>query len=114
MNKLIPFAKFSKKRGKLSFLSKTSVVIDEKGIPVGFMFGRDSFISFLEHIDAEFEKKVKDQKKAFANPAGKLIDLIEETLPVNPRFVHDLKSSLAKTKQSDWISLEDVVSALHA
>lgn len=115
MNKLVPFTKFSKKGngGKLSFLSNTSVVVDKKGIPLGFVFGRDSFISFLEHIDSEFERKVKDQKKAFDNPAGRLIDLIEERLPVNPNFIRDLKLSLTKTKKSDWIPFEEVIRSLH-
>jgi len=80
---------------------------------MGFVFGRDAFISLLEHFDQEFEKKVGDVKKAYDNPAGKLIDLIEEHLPLNPDFVRNLKSTLAKTKKSDWISLEDVSRSLH-
>lgn len=113
MNKLVPFVKFSKKIGKFSFLSKTSVVVDGKGIPLGFVFGRDAFIALLEHIDSEFEKNVKDQKKAFNNPAGNLIDLIEEKLPLNPEFVKKLKTSFEKTKKSDWIPFEEIKRSLH-
>ncbi len=113
MNKLIPFSKFSKKSQSLAVLSKTSVVMDEKNNPVGFVFGRDSFISFLEHIDNAFQEKVKDQKKAFDNPAGKLIDLIEEKLPLNKRFVKDMEKTLKTTKESDWISIEELNRALH-
>lgn len=115
MNKLIPFTKFSKKGNgsKLRFLSNTSVIVDGKDSPLGFVFGRDSFISFLEHIDSEFEKKVKDPRQAFNNPAGRLIDLIEERLPVNPNFIKDLKLSLTKTKKSDWIPIEEVIRSLH-
>jgi hypothetical protein len=113
MNKLIPFVKFSKKAKGNSFLSNTSVIVDKKGIPLGFVFGRDSFISFLEHIDEEFDRKVKDPKKAFNNPAGKLIDLIEESLPLNPKFVKELKSSLVRTKRSDWVPFEQITKSLH-
>lgn len=113
MNKLIPFAKFSKRTKKSSFLSNASVVIDRKGVPLGFVFGRDSFISFLERIDSEFEKKVKNPRQAFDNPAGKLIDLIEERLPIKPAFIKDLKSSIAETKKNNWIPFEKVAQLLH-
>lgn len=113
MNKLIPFEKFSKKAAKLSSLSDLSVVVDGKGIPLGFVFGRDAFISFLEYMDGEFEKRVKNPRDSYHNPAGQLIDLIEEKLPLNPRFIHDLKETLTKTKKSDWIPLEEVVRSLH-
>jgi len=112
MNKLIPLAKFTKEAKKNSFLANTSVVVDEKNVPLGFVFGREAFISFLEHIDDQFEKKVTNQKRAFNNPAGKLIDLIEEKLQVNPEFIKDLKS-YAKSKKSTWIPFEKIVKSLH-
>lgn len=56
------FSKISKSARKLSFLVNTSVVVDEKNVPLGFVFGRDTFISFLEHIDDQFEKKVQSKK----------------------------------------------------
>ncbi len=93
MNKLVPFKKFTKKSESFN-LSDTSVMVDKKGVPLGFVFGRDSFISFLEYIDSEFEKRVEDPKVAYDNPAGRLIDLIESKLPLNPKFVKDLKSSI--------------------
>jgi len=113
MNKLITFAKFSKKAKKLDFLSNTSIVINGKGLPLGFVFGRDAFISFLEHLDEEFEKKVNDPKRAFDNPAGRLIDLIEEKLSVNPNFVKELKRSIVETKRPKWIPFDEVVKSLN-
>lgn len=113
MNKLIPFSKITKSKNGFSGLSDSKVAVDKKGVPVGFVFGRDAFISFLEYIDSEFEKKVKDPKKAFDNPAGKLIDLIEEKLPLNPVFVQELKSSIEEAQKTEWISLEQIKSALH-
>jgi len=93
MNKLISFKQFSssKKTKKFPFLSQTSVVMDNKGIPLGFVFGRDAFIAFLETLDETFEKKVKDPEGAFDNPAGNLIDLIEEKIPLKPEFIKDLE-----------------------
>lgn len=113
MNKLIPFAQFSKKAKEMHLLSDTSIVVNDMRVPLGFVFGRDSFISFLEHMDGEFEKKVNDPKKAFENPAGRLIDLIEEQLSVNPHFVKALKKSIAETKKSNWIPFSEVVRSLH-
>jgi len=111
MNKLIPFNKLTKNKKASELLSKTSVVIDESGSPQGFVFGRDSFIVFLEHIDEEFENKVKNQKQAFNNPAGKLIDIIEENLQVNPQLIKDIKNS--ETKEMDWIPFDKVIQSLH-
>lgn len=105
--KLVPFKRFSKKAEKFN-LSDTSVMVDKKGIPLGFVFSRDSFISFLEYIDSEFEKRVTDPKTAYDNPAGRLIDLIEEKLPLHPKFVRDLKTSISKTQKSDYISLDEI------
>lgn len=114
MNKLVPFTKFSKRAKKILIANESFVVADAKGTPVGFVFGRNSFISFLEHIDEEFERKVKDLRQAYDNPAGKLIDLIEEKLPINPEFVKDLKIVTKKTKKSDWIPIDEVMENLHA
>ena len=115
MNKLIPFTQFvsAKKNKEFFSLSKTSVVIDSEGIPVGFVFGRDAFISFLETIDETFEKKVNDLQKAYDNPAGNLIDLIEERMPVNTKFVKELKKSVEKTEKQDWIPLDEVMRTIN-
>lgn len=113
MNKLIPFTKFSNKAKNLDFLSDTSIIVNDKKVPLGFVFGRDAFISLLEHIDEQFEKKVDDPKKSFDNPAGRLIDLIEDKLSVSPNFVKALKKSIAETKKSKWIPFDEVVKSLN-
>ncbi len=107
MNKLIPFSTFAKS----SLLSNTSVVVGETGTPIGFVFGRDAFISLLTTIDGEFEKKVKNPKQAASNPAGKLIDLIEENLPIDPAFIK--KITTARAQETAWIPFDKVVKALH-
>jgi len=112
MNGLVPLSKFSKLGGKYSFLSNSSVVVDKKGIPLGFVFGRDSFISLLEKIDSEFEKNVSDSKLAYDNPAGGLIDLIEAKLPLNPSFIADLKKSIDSAKKEGWIPFKEVIKTL--
>lgn len=113
MNKVVPFKKFSKKAQEIVPSADTSVVVDGKGIPLGFIFGRDAFISFLEYIDNEFEKNLDDPEKAFNNPAGKLIDLIEEKLPVNPKFVKEIKEARANAKRTGWVSLEEIERSLN-
>lgn len=113
MNKIIPFSRFIKSGKGVGSLSNTSVVVDEKNVPLGFVFGRDSFISLCTVLDNEFEKLVTDPKKAYDNPAGRLIDLIEEKLPINPDFTKGLKLSIKNAKKSGWISLEEVIRTLH-
>ena len=112
-NKLVPFSKIVKTKNGLSVLSKVSVVMDEKNTLVGFVFGRDSFINFLENIDTEFENKVKNPTQAYNNLAGKLIDLIEGSLPVSPHFVKDLRDSMSGAKKYGWIPFDQVMKALH-
>lgn len=113
MSKLVPFAKFSKDFANLSFLSNTFAMMDKNDVPVGFVFGRDAFISLLEQIDTAFEENVSDSKIAYTNPAGKLIDLIEEHLPVNKKFVKKLQNSLANKNQEEWIPLERIKNQLY-
>lgn len=112
MNKLVPLSRFSKKADKLLSTAQTNVVVDKDGTPLGFVFGRNAFIDFLERIDSEFQDKVKNQKAAYNNPAGQLIDLIEERLPLNPNFVKDLKKSIS-TRKKDWIPLEQIAKHLN-
>lgn len=113
MNKLIPLSKFSRLSDKLSFLSKTSVVVDEKGIPMGFFFGRESFISLLSKIDEQFEQKVASPKEAYNNFAGRLIDLIEEKLPVREEFIKGLKKSIETAENQGWIPLSELKKSLN-
>ena len=93
--------------------SGASVVMDGKNTPIQFIFGRDAFISFLEHIDSEFEKNISNPDIAYNNPAGKLIDLIEERLPLHPKFVKDLKESISKSRKSKTYSLDEVIRSLN-
>ncbi|MDO8570363.1 MAG: hypothetical protein Q7R97_02160 [Candidatus Daviesbacteria bacterium] len=111
-NKLIPFKKFSNKAERFN-LSGTSVMVNKTGVPLGFVFGRDSFISFLEYIDSEFEKNVTDPGKAFNNPAGKLIDFIEEKLPVKSKFMSDIKEARKEAQRIGWVSLGEIERSLN-
>lgn len=112
MHKLVPFTQFVQEDRDSQALSHFSVVIDTKAVPKGFFFGVDAFISFLEYIDGQFEKKIKDKRKAFDNPAGKLIDLIETQLPLRSELVNDLKESL-QLKKSELIAFKEIVKSLH-
>jgi hypothetical protein len=107
MNKVVPFNTFAKS----SLLSNTSVVVNADNIPLGFVFGRDAFISLLTTMDETFENKVKNSKQAFNNPAGKLIDLIEEKLPISLDLMAEIDTK--KSKQTTWIPLKKVVQTLH-
>jgi hypothetical protein len=108
MTKLISFSKISRKLSTKIPLERASIVVDDKGNTQGLVFGRDALISFLEYLDEEFEKRVPDPQKAFDNPAGKLIDVIEENLPLNPVFVNELKKAIKATKSQNWVSLAEI------
>jgi len=110
MNKLVPFKKFSKKSSQLDAVT---VVVDDKNIPLEFRFGRDALISFLEYLDLEFEQNINDPDIAYNNPAGKLIDLIEEKLPVRTEFAKDLKESIKNNKNSKTFSLDEISRSLN-
>lgn len=111
MNKLIPFKKYSKNATIIP--SRASVILDKDNIPAGFIFGRNAFISLCTIIDEEFEKRVSDPRKAYDNPAGRIIDAIEEKLPVNPKFAQDLKDSIKNTKEKDLLSLDEIARFLN-
>lgn len=111
MSKLIPFDQLSK-IGANKSLSNASVVIDNNGVPVGFFFGRDTFISLMTIIDEQFEQRVTKAKDAYDNFAGKIIDLVEEKLPVSPKFQKELGTSIKEAKKKGWVSLDEVKNAL--
>lgn len=113
MSKLIPFSKLTKRDDVPSFMSGTSVITSKDNVPLGFVFGRDSFISLCTTIDSEFEKRVSDPQKAYENPAGKLIDIIEQTLSVNPNFANDMRGSIVDAKKTGWIPLQDIKRSLN-
>lgn len=94
-------------------MADASVVMDYHGSPLGFFFGRDTFISLMTVIDEQFEKKMTSGKDAYTNAAGKIIDLIEEKLTINPKFAKDLQISLDEAKKNGWVSFDDVKKALH-
>lgn len=99
MNKIVPFDKIAKLNGEKKLLAGALVVVDRKGIPVGFVFGRDSFISLLSKIDEQYEGKVADPKKAVDSFAGRIIDIIEEKLPVKKSFVTELRESITEANK---------------
>ena len=85
VNKLIPFTQLSRVGGGRS-LSNASVVVDDRGVPVGFFFGRDTFISLMTTIDEQFEKRTGSVKEAYDNFAGEIIDLVEEKITVKTKI----------------------------
>lgn len=113
MNKIVPFEKISNMNGEKKLLAGASMVVDKKGVPMGFVFGRDSFIALLSKIDEQFENGVLDQKKAFDNFAGRIIDVIEEKLPVKKSFLAGIKVSISDAKKTGWIPLADLKRALN-
>ena len=68
------------------------------------------FTTSLRYIDNEFEKNITNPEKAFNNPAGRLIDLIEERLPVKPSFI---KEARAKAQKIGWVTLDEIERSLN-
>lgn len=113
MNKLIPWTKFSKSNNRLIPSDGVSVIVDGKNTPLGFVFHRDSFISLLEKIDDEYEQKIGSPKLSSAGLAGKLIDLIEQNLAVNPKFAAELKQAIATAQKEGWIPFSEIEKSLN-
>lgn len=113
MNKLVPLNKFSKDNKKLSFLVNSSVVINNDDVPIGFVFGREAFITLLSRIDDQFEANVSDQNKAFDNWAGRMIDFIEEKLPVSNQFAVEVTSAIEKAEKEGWVSFKELKKSLN-
>ena len=83
---------------------------DKGGVPKAFVFDTFAFLDILSDIDNKLLDKLSDEEyhdKAF-NPAGWLIDKIEATLPLNPKFVAKLKKSSAEADKKGWIPFEEI------
>jgi hypothetical protein len=111
MSKIVPFRSLFNLK-KYPELSEISVVVNDKKQPAGFLFGRDAFIEFLEKLDETFEKNIDDPKRAYTNPAGRLIDAIEAHLTVDPKFTKKLKTSI-KNNITGLVSLSEIERFLH-
>ena len=114
MNKLVPFKKFIKTSSETNPLHRSSVAVNEQNIPIGFFFGRDAFISLMTIIDDQFEQTAKTPKDAYSNFAGKAIDLIEETLPVDAKFVKTLEKSITDAQKKGWLPFDLIFKSSNA
>jgi hypothetical protein len=115
MNRLVPVKKFIGRDAKANkLIGQASVVMDDRGLPVGFFFGRDTFISLLTAIDEQFEKKSKNLREGYDNFAGRIIDVIEERLPVNPKFVREMESSILDAQKHGWVDISQITQTPNA
>ena len=93
---------------KLSKGAKIGIIVDKKNIPQGFVFNTKGFIELLSLIDEKLadilpEKHYYSKK---TNPAGWLIDKIEEQLPIDKKFEESLEKLLEEAEKEDWLPLK--------
>lgn len=114
MSDLIPFNQFIGTKHKLNrFIPKKGTFVVWAGdVPQGVVFDLDSFISFLGVLDTKFQDLSGDPVAGYNNPAGELIDAIEDRLPLKEEFIERMKKTHGRAK-GDWVPWKEVKKHLH-
>jgi hypothetical protein len=108
MSHLIKYTDFLKDTSTI-MQGKAYVMTDRKSHPVGFAFGREAFIQMLEKMDEYYQDAIPDQEKAYANPAGKLIDQIEDHIPLKENYVEELRDAVKSKDPKSWIPFDEMM-----
>ena len=90
--------------------SRAGVVLDRQGAPRLFIFDTSALLDVLSEIDEKLVDRLSsgEYHSKAANPAGWLIDAIEEKLPVSNDYIHSLKSAIAEAKKRGWVPFEKI------
>lgn len=108
MPQLIKYTDFLNKKEKL-MQENAYVITDKQSHPMGFAFGKDAFIQLLEKMDEYYQDMIPDQRKAYTNPAGRLIDQIEEYIPLKEHFIQDVADTAQQTDTQSWIPFKEII-----
>lgn len=104
-NRIAPKRVFPVKKG-----SRAGVIVDNKGVPLLFLFDTAAFLDILSEIDEKLVDKLstQDYHSKDSNPAGWLIDTIESKLPLKPEYIQSLKQAISEAKKKGWIPFEEI------
>ena len=109
--KLIPWGQIAPKTVfPLKKGSRAGVVLDRQGAPRLFIFDTPALLDVLSEIDEKLVDRLPSAEyhSKAVNPAGWLIDTIEEKLPVSKGYADSLKSAIAEAKRKGWIPFEKI------
>lgn len=109
--KLIPWGRITPKTVfPLEKGSRAGVVLDRQGAPRLFIFDTPALLDVLSEIDEKLVDRLPSAEyhSKDVNPAGWLIDTIEEKLPVSKDYVDSLKSAIDEAKKKGWIPFEKI------
>ena len=87
---------------------KAGALFNKTDTPKYFVFDRHSLWDMLCVIDAKLEENVSTEEYADHNPVGDLIDAIENTLPLNPKFIAKLKKGVQEAEKHGTIPFEAI------
>lgn len=95
--------------------SQAGVIVDRNNTPHFFIFDAFALLDVLSAIDEKLVDRLSSEAyhSKTINPAGWLIDHIEERLPLNPAYVQTLKDAIIEAHKKGWIPLEMIEKKLN-
>lgn len=94
--------------------SQAGVVLDRAGAPRYFIFNTNALLDVLSEIDEPLADRFSsdDYYSKTTNPAGWLIDELEQKLPLSSDYVDSLKSAIGEAQKKGWISFRKIEAEL--
>ena len=85
--------------------SRAGVIVDRNGAPHFFIFDAFALLDVLSAIDDKLVDRLSTEAyhSKTINPAGWLIDHIEERLPLNPVYIQSLRDAITDAQKKGWI-----------
>lgn len=83
-------------------------IVDKNGTPRFFIFDSFALLDVLSAIDEKLVDRLSTEAyhSKTINPAGWLIDHIEERLPLTSAYVQTLRDAIAEAEEKGWIPFE--------
>lgn len=103
--RLSPKSVFPLERG-----SRAGVVVDREDNPQLFIFDTSALLDVLSRIDEALVDRLspREYHSKAVNPAGWLIDEIEEKLPLKPEYIQSLKDAIDEAKKKGWVPFKKI------
>ena len=90
--------------------SRAGIVVDREGRPQLFIFDTAALLDVLSRIDEALVDRLppREYHSKEVNPAGWLIDELEEKLPLNPEYIKSLKDAIDEANKKGWVPFEKI------
>ena len=102
---LSPASIFPLERG-----SRAGIIVDREGKPQLFIFDTFALLDVLSRIDEALVDRLlpREYHSKTINPAGWLIDELEEKLPLDPKYIKSLKDAIDEANKKGWVPFEKI------